>query len=125
MDEVATTTLAADDHMIDRPRLTFVLTDSGARIILLAAPAGYGERKLAQQRSALQTSPVVWYRTTHGSGDVAALAVGLGKCWRRRTRGEARRARTCAPAILAGERHRTSGCHARGPRRAVRGRRLP
>lgn len=80
MDEAATTTpAAAHDHIIDRPRLTSRLTGSGARIILLAAPAGYGKTTLARQWSALQAGPVAWYRTTHASGDVAALAVGLDK----------------------------------------------
>jgi LuxR family maltose regulon positive regulatory protein len=45
----------------------------------LAAPAGYGKTTLARQWSALQSRPVAWYRTTHASGDVAALAVGLDK----------------------------------------------
>src|SRR5690348_5146768 len=80
MDKAATTTPgAAHDHIIDRPRLTSLLADSGARILLLAAPAGYGKTTLARQWSALQEGPVAWYRTTHASGDVAALAVGLDK----------------------------------------------
>jgi ATP/maltotriose-dependent transcriptional regulator MalT len=78
MDKPATTTPgAAHDHIIDRPRLTSLLADSGARILLLAAPAGYEKTTLARQWSALQKGPVAWYRTTHASGDVAALAVGL------------------------------------------------
>jgi LuxR family maltose regulon positive regulatory protein len=79
MNGAATTTrlAAARDHIIDRPRLTSLLTESGARIMLLAAPAGYGKTTLARQWSALQTGPVAWYRTTHASGDVAALAVGI------------------------------------------------
>jgi LuxR family maltose regulon positive regulatory protein len=80
MDEAATTTpAAANDHIIDRPRLTSRLAESGTRISLLAAPAGYGKTTLARQWSALETGPVAWYRTTHASGDVAALAVGLDK----------------------------------------------
>lgn len=65
------------DHIIERPRLIKLLADSGARVILLAAPAGYGKTTLARQWRAKQSGPVVWYRTTRASGDVAALAVGL------------------------------------------------
>jgi ATP/maltotriose-dependent transcriptional regulator MalT len=66
-------------HIIERPRLTDLLADSGARVIALVAPAGYGKTTLARQWAARQTGPVAWYRTTRASGDVAALAVGLDK----------------------------------------------
>ncbi len=64
-------------HIIERPRLTTLLAQSHARVILLVAPAGYGKTTLARQWAARQTGPVAWYRTTLASGDVAALAVGL------------------------------------------------
>jgi LuxR family transcriptional regulator, maltose regulon positive regulatory protein len=61
--------------VIERPRLTRLLDESNARIILLTAPAGYGKTTLAQQW--LAGRPHAWYRGTHASADVAALALGL------------------------------------------------
>jgi LuxR family maltose regulon positive regulatory protein len=80
MEEEATATLVVSPalgHIIERPRLTTLLAESGARVILLIAPAGYGKTTLARQWTARQSGPVAWYRTTRASGDVAALAVGL------------------------------------------------
>jgi ATP/maltotriose-dependent transcriptional regulator MalT len=66
------------DHIIERPRLIAQLAESGgARVSVLAAPAGYGKTTLARQWSQRQTGPVAWYRTTRASGDVALLAVQL------------------------------------------------
>jgi ATP/maltotriose-dependent transcriptional regulator MalT len=73
----ATLVAPAPSHIIERPRLTDLLAESGARVILLVAPAGYGKTTLARQWAARQPGPVAWYRTTRASGDVAALAVGL------------------------------------------------
>ena len=79
MDEGTTATLASPtlEHIIERPRLIELLEDSGARVVLLVAPAGYGKTTLARQWSARQSGPVAWHRTTRASGDVAALAVNL------------------------------------------------
>jgi LuxR family maltose regulon positive regulatory protein len=78
---VETITAAASpalDHIIERPRLIARLEeDGGARVSVLAAPAGYGKSTLARQWSQRQTGPVGWYRTTRASGDVALLAVQL------------------------------------------------
>ncbi len=68
----------AQSHIIKRPRLTKLLDDSGARVILLVAPAGYGKTTLARQWLAAYRRPVAWYRATAASTDVAALATGLG-----------------------------------------------
>ncbi len=66
------------DHIIERPRLIARLEEGGgARISVLAAPAGYGKTTLARQWSQRQVGPVAWYRTTRASGDVALLAVQL------------------------------------------------
>jgi LuxR family transcriptional regulator, maltose regulon positive regulatory protein len=66
------------DHIIERPRLIARLGEGGgARISVLAAPAGYGKTTLAHQWSERQPGPVAWYRTTRASGDVALLAVQL------------------------------------------------
>src|ERR1700758_5279367 len=65
-------------HIIERPRLIARLAEGdGARVSVLAAPAGYGKTTLARQWSKRQTGPVAWYRTTRASGDVALLAVQL------------------------------------------------
>jgi LuxR family maltose regulon positive regulatory protein len=78
---VETITAAASpalDHIIERPRLIARLAEGGgARVSVLAAPAGYGKTTLARQWSKRQTGPVAWYRTTRASGDVALLAVQL------------------------------------------------
>src|SRR6201981_3777172 len=66
------------DHIIERPRLIARLEeDGGARVSVLAAPAGYGKTTLARQWSERQAGPVAWYRTSRASGDVALLAVQL------------------------------------------------
>jgi ATP/maltotriose-dependent transcriptional regulator MalT len=78
---VETITAAASpalDHIIERPRLIALLEEGGgARVSVLAAPAGYGKTTLARQWSQRQLGPVAWYRTTRASGDVALLAVQL------------------------------------------------
>src|SRR5215475_14226804 len=66
------------DHIIERPRLIARFREGGgARVSVLAAPAGYGKTTLAHQWSERQAGPVAWYRTTRASGDVALLAVQL------------------------------------------------
>jgi LuxR family transcriptional regulator, maltose regulon positive regulatory protein len=62
-------------RIIKRPRLTRMLDEGGARIILLVAPAGYGKTTLA--REWLADRRAAWYHGGPASADVAALAVGL------------------------------------------------
>ena len=62
-------------RIIKRPRLTRMLDESRARIILLVAPAGYGKTTLAHEW--LDERRATWYRCGPASADVAALAVGL------------------------------------------------
>lgn len=62
-------------RVIERPRLTRLLDETNARIIVLTAPAGYGKTTLAQQW--LGQRPSAWYRGTPASADVAALAIRL------------------------------------------------
>ena len=64
-------------RIIKRPRLTRMLDESGARIILLVAPAGYGKTTLAHEW--LDDRRATWYRCGPASADVAALAVGLAE----------------------------------------------
>lgn len=78
VETITATASPALDHIIERPRLIARLEeDGGARVSVLAAPAGYGKTTLARQWSQRQTSPVAWYRTMRASGDVALLAVQL------------------------------------------------
>jgi DNA-binding CsgD family transcriptional regulator len=64
-------------RIIERPRLTRLLDESGARIILLIAPAGYGKTTLARQWLSQGGRKVAWYQGTPASADVAALAIGV------------------------------------------------
>jgi ATP/maltotriose-dependent transcriptional regulator MalT len=74
--EVMTTAVGASRRrIIKRPRLTSMLDESSARIILLVAPAGYGKTTLAHEW--LDEKQAAWYRASPASADVAALAVGL------------------------------------------------
>src|SRR3989440_4901532 len=79
MDEGTNTTVAAAQrHIIERPRLTKLLDESTARVILLVAPAGYGKTTLARQWMAAKPTPA-WYSCRQESSDIAALALGLAQ----------------------------------------------
>ena len=66
----------AQSYIIRRPRLTKLLDESEARIILLCAPAGYGKTTLA--REWVETlGPVAWYSAGPTSDDLAAIALAL------------------------------------------------
>ena len=67
----------APSYIIKRPRLTKLLDESGARIILLCAPAGYGKTTLAREWVAASHRQIAWYGASSTSSDVAALASGL------------------------------------------------
>jgi DNA-binding CsgD family transcriptional regulator/tetratricopeptide (TPR) repeat protein len=71
-----TTQPQGQSFIIKRPRLTKLLDESEARIILLVAPAGYGKTTLAREWVAGKEG-VVWYPASPASTDVAALAVGI------------------------------------------------
>jgi LuxR family maltose regulon positive regulatory protein len=71
-----TTQPHGQSFIIKRPRLTKLLDESGARIILLVAPAGYGKTTLAREWVAGKEG-VVWYSGRPAMADVAALACGL------------------------------------------------
>jgi LuxR family transcriptional regulator, maltose regulon positive regulatory protein len=68
---------AARRHIIERPRLTRLLDQTQARVIMLVATAGYGKTTLARQW--LEDKPHAWYKITSASCDVAALLLGLGQ----------------------------------------------
>jgi len=61
----------ASRHIIERPRLTRLLDETTARVILLVAPAGYGKTTLARQW--LAQRPHIWYAGRPASADLAAL----------------------------------------------------
>lgn len=69
---------AARSHIIRRPRLTRLLDEATARIILIVAPAGYGKTTLAREWLEVSGQRGVWYHGGPGSADVAALAIGVG-----------------------------------------------
>jgi LuxR family transcriptional regulator, maltose regulon positive regulatory protein len=66
---------AARRHIIERPRLTRLLDQTQARVIVLVAPAGYGKTTLAREWLASRQS--AWYAASAASSDVAAFAVGI------------------------------------------------
>src|SRR5437763_14913229 len=65
----------AGRRIIERPRLTRLLTESESRVLLLVAPAGYGKTTLARQWLGAENH--TWSRATRASSAVAALALGL------------------------------------------------
>ena len=67
----------AQSFIIKRPRLTKLLDESGARIILLVAPAGYGKTTLAREWLEAGVKTSLWYSGRPAMADVAALASGL------------------------------------------------
>jgi LuxR family transcriptional regulator, maltose regulon positive regulatory protein len=69
--------VAAPSHMIERPRLIRLMEQSGARVIVLQAPAGYGKTTLAREWSRTGGRRASWLRCTPAASDVAVLATGL------------------------------------------------
>jgi LuxR family maltose regulon positive regulatory protein len=67
----------APSYIIKRPRLTKLLDESGARIILLCAPAGYGKTTLAREWVATRVERVAWYCAGPSTCDVATFADDL------------------------------------------------
>jgi ATP/maltotriose-dependent transcriptional regulator MalT len=67
-------------RIIERPRLTRMLDESGARIILLVAPAGYGKTTLARQWLSTRGVPRLWVRgpdALSGVGLTAAISAAI------------------------------------------------
>ena len=64
--------------IIKRPRLTKLLDDAGARVMLLLAPAGYGKTTLAREWTEEQDR-VGWYAGGPAMIDVAGLSVGIAE----------------------------------------------
>src|SRR2546430_16500833 len=74
---MVTTRPAEQSYIIKRPRLTKLLDESEARIILLCAPAGYGKTTLAREWVETRSERVAWYRGGMEMLDAGALARGL------------------------------------------------
>jgi LuxR family maltose regulon positive regulatory protein len=66
-------------HIIKRPRLTRLLDQSNARIIMLVAPAGYGKTTLAREWLAEGGRRAAWYQADRAAQDIAAFASGLAR----------------------------------------------
>jgi LuxR family transcriptional regulator, maltose regulon positive regulatory protein len=90
-------------RIIKRPRLTRLLDESNARLILLVAPAGYGKTTLTRQWLALGPRRHAWYTATAPSADVSALALGLGRVLETVVPGPAERMRQRLLAVPASE----------------------
>ncbi len=90
-------------RIIKRPRLTRLLDESNARLILLVAPAGYGKTTLARQWLAQGPRRHAWYTATAPSADVSALALGLGRVLETVVQGPAERMRQRLLAVPASE----------------------
>ena len=73
---MVTTRPTAPSYIIKRPRLTKLLDESEARIILLCAPAGYGKTTLARE---WVDDNALWYSVRPTDCDVAAFAGGLAE----------------------------------------------
>ena len=72
---IETAVEAARRYIIKRPRLTRLLDNANARVLMLIAPAGFGKTTLAREWVAER--PHLWYRGTSATADVAALAASL------------------------------------------------
>ena len=75
MPEATVATAAhAHSHIVARPRLTRLLDETRAHVILLVAPAGYGKTTLAREWLGKSAA---WYSASSASADVAGLVRGL------------------------------------------------
>src|SRR5918912_1277701 len=79
MSEQTTEAPSARRHIIKRPRLTRLLDESSARIILLVAPAGYGKTTLAREWCNRGSKQIVWYGAGASAADIAALAADMSR----------------------------------------------
>jgi LuxR family maltose regulon positive regulatory protein len=94
-DEAGQEISAGRSYIIERPRLTGLLDETSARVIMLVAPAGYGKTTLARQW--LANRPHAWYQGSASSGDVAALAIGIAEAVEPMIPGAGRRLREWLP----------------------------
>jgi ATP/maltotriose-dependent transcriptional regulator MalT len=78
MHEATVTARPRAQLFIKRPRLTTLLDETRARIILLLAPAGYGKTTLAHEWTSEQDR-VGWFSGSPAMIDVAAVSVGIAE----------------------------------------------
>jgi ATP/maltotriose-dependent transcriptional regulator MalT len=78
VEDSAATLAAAGRPIIKRPRLTRLLDEAQARVLMLVAPAGYGKTTLAHEWLDGRAGASAWYSCIPASADVAALSVGIG-----------------------------------------------
>src|SRR4051812_31978124 len=97
-EETTNQVAAAQRHIIERPRLTKLLDESTARVILLTAPAGYGKTTLARQWMSTQAGPKSWYSCSIASADTAEFGSAVARAARDRAPDAEARFR----AVLAG-----------------------
>src|SRR5436190_4064129 len=64
-------------HIIERPRLTRLLDEADARILMLVAPAGYGKTTLARQWLTAGERSGHWLIATPAVTDAASFALRL------------------------------------------------
>src|SRR5436190_19869741 len=64
----------AQRHIIKRPRLTRLLDEAEARVLLLVAPAGYGKTTLAREWAGMREREAFWCHIESSSRDPAATA---------------------------------------------------
>jgi LuxR family maltose regulon positive regulatory protein len=72
---IETAVETARRYIIKRPRLTRLLDNANARVLMLIAPAGFGKTTLG--REWVTDRRHVWYPGSAATADVAALAAGL------------------------------------------------
>ena len=67
----------AQRHIIKRPRLTRLLDEAEARVLLLVAPAGYGKTTLAREWVTARNRQPLWFRVQREGIGVVTAAQGL------------------------------------------------
>src|SRR4051794_9351889 len=74
-DGIAAAVEAPRRHIIERPRLTRLLDEADARILMLVAPAGYGKTTLARQWVESAGRNGCWINATPAVRDVSSFAL--------------------------------------------------
>jgi LuxR family maltose regulon positive regulatory protein len=104
VDDSSSTPATPGRPFIKRPRLTRLLDEAQARVLMLVAPAGYGKTTLAHEWLEGRRGASAWYTCIPASADVAALAVGIGEAAAAVVPGAAERLRTRLRVTNAPER---------------------
>lgn len=70
---------AAQRHIVERPRLTKLLDEAEAQLILLVAPAGYGKTTLAREWLGQGGRTALWFRVGMSASAIGAVARNLAR----------------------------------------------